>query len=270
MIDLAKYPLDKPDSAKYAALVEKCKTQLAKDGLFNLVGFFTPDAIETTLAQVKPMIATQAFTHAREHNIYFRDDIDDLPADHPALRRYKTINHTVCADQVEGAPIVNLYDWPPMAAFLAAVMEKPALYPMDDRIACANVMTYYEGEALNWHFDRSEFTTTILLQAPEAGGEFEYVQDLRSPGNPNFQGISDLYDGNVDTKICPQSPGTLNVFKGVNTAHRVTPVVGDTPRINAVLTYYEKPGAKFTETELLGFYGRTKPWSELAAEKGLV
>ncbi len=269
MIDLERYPLDKPHSQEFKTLVDQCKMQLAKDGLFNLVSFFTEEAIDETLAVAKPMIETQAFTHAREHNVYFRDDIDDLPPEHPALRRYKTINHTVCADQVEGCPIVSLYDWPPMAAFLACVMDKPALYPMDDRIACANVMTYYEGEALNWHFDRSEFTTTILLQAPEAGGEFEYVQDLRGPENPNFEGIAALYDGEIDTKICPQSPGTLNVFKGVNTAHRVTPVIGNTPRINAVLTYYENPGAKFTEAELLGFYGRTKPWSQLAAEKGL-
>ncbi len=269
MIDLEKYPLDQPGSAAFETLVNTCQAQLADEGLFNLAGFFTPDAIAATLGLAKPMIEQQAFTHARDHNVYFRDDIDDLPADHPALRRYKTINHTVCADQIEGSPIIALYDWAPMAGFLAAVMGKPALYPMDDRIACANVMTYYEGEALNWHFDRSEFTTTILLQAPEAGGEFEYVKDLRTPGNPNFQGVADLYDGKLDTKICPQSPGTLNVFKGVNTAHRVTPVVGKTARINAVLTYYESPGARFTETELMGFYGRTKPWSELAAEKGL-
>ena len=31
-----------------------------------------------------------------------------------------------------------------------------------------NVMAYREGEALNWHFDRSEFTTTLLLQQAEA------------------------------------------------------------------------------------------------------
>lgn len=270
MIDLEKYPLDKPDSPAFKALVKDCQAQLDAEGLFNLVGFFTPEAIQATLAHAKPMIEKQAFTHARDHNVYFRDDIDELPEGHPALRRYKTINHTVCADQIEGAPIIELYDWAPMAGFLAAVMDKPMLYPMDDRIACANVMTYYENEALNWHFDRSEFTTTILLQAPNAGGEFEYVKDLRTPGNPNFQGIADLYDGKVETKICPQTPGTLNVFKGVNTAHRVTPVEGETPRINAVLTYYEKPGARFNETELMGFYGRTKPWAELAAEKGFV
>jgi hypothetical protein len=34
-------------------------------------------------------------------------------------------------------------------------------------------MDYRPGEALNWHFDRSQFTTTLLIQAPEQGGEFE-------------------------------------------------------------------------------------------------
>ena len=65
--------------------------------------------------------------------------------------------------------IVAIYEWPPLAAFLAAVMGKPALHVMADPLARLNVMAYRAGEALNWHFDRSEFTTTLLLQAPEAG-----------------------------------------------------------------------------------------------------
>jgi hypothetical protein len=53
------------------------------------------------------------------------------------------------------------------------------------------------------------------------------------------------------------TPGTLNIFRGVNTPPRVTLIEGETPRMISVLTYYEKPGAMFTETEQLGFYGRT-------------
>ena len=53
------------------------------------------------------------------------------------------------------------------------------------------------------------------------------------------------------------APGTLNVFRGKNTAHRVTAVEGRVPRIVAVLSYYETPGVSFTEAERLGFYGRT-------------
>ena len=50
--------------------------------------------------------------------------------------------------------------------------------------------------------------------------------------------------------------GTLNVFKGRNTAHRVTPVDGDRARIIAVFSYYETPDVTFSDAERVGFYGR--------------
>ena len=40
-VDLARYPLDRPDSADYEALVEDLKHQLAEDGLVTLPGFLT-------------------------------------------------------------------------------------------------------------------------------------------------------------------------------------------------------------------------------------
>ena len=46
------------------------------------------------------------------------------------------------------------------------------------------------------------------------------------------------------------------MFKGVNTAHRVTPDEGKTPRINTVLTYYEELRKRFSAEEHLGFFGR--------------
>jgi predicted 2-oxoglutarate/Fe(II)-dependent dioxygenase YbiX len=52
------------------------------------------------------------------------------------------------------------------------------------------------------------------------------------------------------------SAGTLNVFRGKNTAHRVTPVRGQRERMVAVFSYYEKPGVLFSAEEQIGFYGR--------------
>ena len=257
IIDTTTYPLDQPDSASYSAFVALCQADLARNGLFNLPGFLRPSALHDTLERVKPVIATQAFTHLRAHNIYFKKTIPGLAPDHPALKLRQTANHTICADQIEDSAITQLYDWPAFASFLADVMQKSRLYPMDDRIAGANVITYYDGEALNWHFDRSEFTTTLLLQAPSNGGDFEYLRDLRTDDDPNYDGVAALLNGQLETTICPQAAGTLNVFRGVNTAHRVTPVEGDTPRINAVLTYFVAPGRKFTTEEHLDFYGRT-------------
>ena len=226
--------------------------------MFNLKGFVKPDAAQAEADDHKPLMASDSFTHAREHNIYFQKDIPDLAPDHPALKLHTTSNNTLCADQLDGSRVQAIYQWPALIRFLAEVMDKSALYPMDDPLAAFNVIAYKEGQALNWHFDRSEFTVTLLLQAPQEGGVFEYRTDLRTADDPNYDGVAQLLSGN-DPKQRAMSvqPGTLNIFKGVNTPHRVTPAKGPHARMIAVLTYYEQPGAMFTETEQLGFYGRT-------------
>jgi len=120
-----------------------------------------------------------------------------------------------------------------------------------------NVMAYRDGEALNWHFDRSEFTTTLLLQAPESGGDFEYRTGLRSDDDPNYDGVARLLEGSDrQVETLRLAPGALNVFRGRNTAHRVTPVAGARERIIAVFSFYERPGVLFSEEERIGFYGR--------------
>jgi hypothetical protein len=258
-LNLQGYPLHELGHAAGDALVERCRSDLARDGMFNLIGFLKPGAIAQAAAEVAPVLATQSFTHKRRHNIYFKKEIAGLGAGHPALREVETVNHTICTDQIAGSIVRELYEWPPMAAFLAAVMGKPQLYVMSDPLAGANVMQYRDGEALNWHFDRAEFTTTLLLQAPGAGGEFEYRSNLRSASDPNYDGVARLLEGqDPDVRILPLAAGTLNVFKGKDTAHRVTPIRGERGRIIAVLSYYDRPGVMFTPEERLAFYGRAQ------------
>jgi hypothetical protein len=258
LIDLTQYPLDQPTSPLYAALVATCKARLAADGMFDLPGFLLADVTKSAADSVKPAMATSAFRHARRHNIYFRDTVEGLSDDHPAMAKVETVNHTLCADQLEGNPVIDLYEWPPFADFLAAVMDKPALYTMKDPLARVNVQASNDGEALNWHFDRSEFTTTILLQAPEIGGELEYRQNLRTADNPNFEGIAAVLRGE-DPQVhkIKLAPGALNVFRGVNTLHRVVQVKGPTERLVAIFAFYERPGVVMTEKEQTGFYGRS-------------
>jgi 2OG-Fe(II) oxygenase superfamily len=256
VLDLARYPLHDPDGAGYAALVVRAQADLAAAGMFNLPGFLRPDATARTVATLAPRFAGESFTHARRHNIYFRKSIPELPADHPALTEVETINRTLCGDQIGGV-LQALYDWPDFARFLAATMGKPALYPMDDPLAGLNAMNYAEGQGLNWHFDRSEFTTTLLLQAPDEGGAFEYRTDLRTDSDPNYDGVARLLRGQDPAlQSITLTPGTLNVFRGKNTAHRVTPVRGDKDRIIAVFSFYDRPGVRFTAEEQKGFYGR--------------
>ena len=257
LIDLDRYPLDRFEGTEARALVARCRAGLAADGMFNLAGLVRTEAINRAVAEIAPVMEAASFTHRRVHNIYFKREIPGLAPDHPALRLCETVNHTVCADQIPGAIVLALYEWPPFAAFLAAVMEKPQLHTMADPLARVNVMEYRAGEALNWHFDRSEFTTTLLLQAPEDGGDFEYRTDLRSDDDPNYAGVAALLEGrDPAVRRLHLSPGTLNVFRGKNTAHRVTPVAGTRARIIAVFSFYDRPGVMFSEEERIGFYGR--------------
>ena len=257
ILNLDTYPLDQPDSTAWTALVARCREDLAQTGMFNLEGLLRPEVAQAEATEFAPRFATESFLHEREHNIYFLKSVPGLPADHPALQRFHTSNNTICGDQIDGSAVLRLYEWAPFIAFLAATMDKPALYGMDDDMSRLNVMAYKEGQALNWHFDRSEFTTTLLLQAPERGGAFEYRTDLRSDEDPNYDGVGRMLDGLDDqVRQLQVSPGTLTVFKGKNTAHRVTPSEGPNPRIIAVLSYYETPGVRFSDEERIGFFGR--------------
>lgn len=257
ILNLERYPLDREGSPPWHALVDQSRAELDATGMFNLEGFVLPGIAQKAVAELAPLMASQSYTHKRVHNIYFQPEIAELAPDHPALRTVETVNHTLCADQFADSLVLAIYAYPPFARFLAAAMGKPILHRMQDPLARVNVMGYRQGEALNWHFDRAEFTTTLLLQAPQSGGEFEYRSGLRSASDPNYAGVATLLEGrDPQVQRLRLKAGTLNVFRGKNTAHRVTTVQGPLERMVAVFSYYEKPGVVFSAQERIGFYGR--------------
>ena len=129
---------------------------------------------------------------------------------------------------------------------------------MDDPLARGNVMEYRRGEALNWHFDRARYTTTLLIQAAEEGGEFQYCTELRADGQPNYDEVGRVLRGQTNRiQVNPLTAGTLNVFAGKNSLHRVSTVEGRASRLVAVYSYYKHHKNQNKKKERLGFYGRT-------------
>jgi hypothetical protein len=257
MLDLERYPLNRPDSPAFEELVASCRREMAENGMFNLDGLVRPAGLARAVREIRSLSDGAAYVHRRRHNVYFEESVPGLAPDHGALRRFDTINRTLCDDQLAGMLVHEIYEWAPLPAFLARVLDKPRLYLMRDPLARANVLTYRPGEALNWHFDRSLFTTTLLLQAADEGGKFEYRSNLRSDLNPNYDGVSELLNGtDRNIRVNPLAAGTLNVFAGKNTLHRVSPVGGQRDRVIAVYSYYEQPDVIFSDRERIGFYGR--------------
>ena len=257
-LDLETHQLHLPGTSAWQKLVDRCRNDLERSGMCDLEGLLRPVAAAETARLLAPRMETEAFAHRRRHNIYFQPTVEGLQPGHPALKQVETSNLTLCADKLKGSPVIALYEWEPLHRFLAAIMGKPELHPMADPLARVNVMSYPAGHSLNWHFDRAEFTITLLLQRPERGGQFEYRTNLRSADNPNHEGVARLLSGqDRAVESLSLSPGTLNVFRGINTPHRVTEVEGGTSRMVAVFSYFDRPGVRFTSEEQMGFYGRS-------------
>jgi hypothetical protein len=179
--DLSRNPLDRLASAAGEALISRCRSDLAASDMFNQDGLLRPEAVSQAVGELKPVIDTKAFVHERLHNIHCKKERPGLDPGHPAPKQVKTVNHTICADQMpKDAVVLQVHEWPVMVELLAAGMEKPALYAMADPPARVNVMRYRAGETLNWHSGRSEFATTRLLQALDRGGAFEHRSAPRS------------------------------------------------------------------------------------------
>ena len=104
LLDLGRYPLHKPESEDYTQLVQRCREALDSNGMYDLPGFFHDHVVEEAAEAVKPAMATEAYLHARTHNAYFEKSVPGLSDDHPALKQVKTINHTLCADQLRRQP----------------------------------------------------------------------------------------------------------------------------------------------------------------------
>ena len=118
-------------------------------------------------------------------------------------------------------------------------------------------MFHGEGDELGWHVDNADFVVTLMLQPSTSGGAFEYVPMLRRADDPSPDAVRALLTGDrTGVRELSPAPGTLALFCGRLSPHRVTPVCGPIPRINAGLSYASKPDAMLTPAARRIFFGR--------------
>lgn len=196
----------------------------------------------------------------KRHNVYLIADDPTYPSHHPRNHAQSTQISTVADDLIpRGSRLRALYDWPSLRAFLAAVLEKPALHPCADPLASLNATIGRPGEQLGWHFDNADFATTLMPQDAESGGQFEYCPGVRAPEDQGYAAVERILDGTYDdVRRLPMRPGTLVLFRGRYALHRVTPIEGRRPRLMAVLSYETEPGVMLSEPTRMTFYGRVR------------
>jgi hypothetical protein len=116
------------------------------------------------------------------------------------------------------------------------------VYQSRDPYQSLNISVMDEGGCQQWHFDSGNMVTTLLLQEPDGGGVFEYAPAIRSDNDENFEAVQAVLDGHSERVIQNQlHAGTLSLFQGHYSMHRVTTVVGKRQRLQAILGYSTNP-----------------------------
>jgi hypothetical protein len=151
-----------------------------------------------------------------------------------------------------------LYEWDPLKTFVGTVLDRLPLYRYADPLGALNVATMYEGDELGWHFDLTDFVVSIALQSSDDGGHFEAAPRVRMADDERYDDVAAVLRGEADDRVetIPMTPGTLMLFEGRYSLHRVTPIRGDVPRHVALLAYDTKPGTDSTDLLKLVRYGR--------------
>ncbi|MEM7324602.1 MAG: 2OG-Fe(II) oxygenase [Actinomycetota bacterium] len=283
-INVADHPIAEAD------YIDRCRTTLDDRGALVLTGFFTETAIARIVAQSAPREG-DAFYAGSTHNVYLTDPDPERGVDHPFNRQVTSSKGLIADDQIPpDSPLRAIYDDPTFRIFIAEVVGVAAIHPYADPLSSINVHFAAAGMELGWHFDNSSFAVTMLLQAPDGGGSFDYVPDVRGnrPAHPaggsvaedvgdtagehldpavgrlddpassaEFQRVADVLDGRTAVSTLVFAPGDLVLFRGRNALHRVTPTEGPTTRLLAVLAFNDEPGFSLSASAMATFYGRT-------------
>jgi hypothetical protein len=218
-------------------------------------------AAVASVADWAMMAMPDAYWTDTEHNIYFTADDPDLPADDPRRTRVRSAKGGLAYDQIPSdSPLRVAYESDELTAFVRAALGSTTLYRHADELGALNVMYYAEAGGHGWHFDGADAVVTLMLQPPLGGGQFEYVPMLRSADNENLDGVRRLLQGDrTGIRSMSGTAGTLALFRGHFSPHRVTTVTGPRPRIIAVLSYASTPDARLSAHVKQLFHGRAVP-----------
>ena len=256
-VDVERYPIYDLDGVAGRALLKRCRAELADLGACDLPGFLTPAAVRRIVGEI-PSWDARPYRTETTHNIEFSGGESGLADDDPLRIPVRSAKSLIAYDQIPLSSLLrDVYESDALTEFVGAALGVDPIYRQADAIGALNVMTYGAGDELGWHFDNADFVVTLMLQASEAGGAFEYVPMLRSASDDNPDGVAALLGGDrTGVRTLSPEPGTLALFRGHFSPHRVTPISGRRPRINAVLAYAVNPDAQLTASARRIFFGR--------------
>ena len=255
-----RYPLTETGSTAYRKLVAATRANLEADGCAVLRGFISPNAVADLVREADAVSANGHRSYNRT-NAYFTQDDRTLPPTHPVRRFYDRSNAFIPADNFGADSLLRaLYEWEPFPTFIQQALGEERFYRYADPLADVIINQADAGGGFPWHFDTNNYTVTLCIQNSVEGGAFEYVPNLRTATDENYDGVTAVLDGvSADVKTLHLQPGDLQIFKGRYSLHRVTPLKGGRRRYVAIFSYVEQPNMVGSPERTRQLYGRVLP-----------
>jgi hypothetical protein len=161
-----------------------------------------------------------------------------------------------------------MYVSPALKRFIADCLGEKRVFEFADPLAGLIATVLEPGGVLPWHYDTNDFVVTLMIDRADRGGHFEYVPNLRQPGDENLAGLAEvLQTENHPAKRRPQiAPGDLQIFRGRHSLHRVTEIGLGATRCVVVFGYAAQPGVISPLDRTRAVYGRVTEAHMLAEE----
>lgn len=252
IVDLNSFPIA---DAEFRAA---CKEKFDVNGVFVMPGFVVPKAINAIRDEGEAN-RDKVYAKTEQHTVYLSKPDPAFANDHARNRPVISSKGCITDDLVpQDSALRTLYDDPLFRNFLCDILGEEQLHEYADPLSSINLHFHEKGQELGWHFDNSSFSITLMVQAPEAGGQFEYVTAVRDAdrGEMGFDDVADILDGKTPVQSMEAEAGTLVFFRGRNSIHRVAPNAGERTRMLAVLAYNSELGVSLSEPARMTFYGR--------------
>ncbi len=249
IIDLDRYPIDRPDHVGYSALLERGRAALEQSALFAMPQFVRAEVVPQMAEELEQLLPLST-RYERPRNAYTLVETDnDWPREHPRNQMHPCAYNQVLNFQIPNdSALRQVYYWQPLTDFLRILCGYDSFYRSDCPHLALSAKIAGRGDTDGWHYDSNDVVFSLLLQAPEAGGQFEYAPFIRSETEENYAEVTSLYQNPGRCALRPSmAPGDLTVFKGDLSMHRVTPVEGGKKRIVALFCYDRQPGTTFDQ-----------------------
>jgi len=263
LVDLDRYPVEDLGSDAARAVIADARAQLAATGAAELPGFVTPEGVRA-LVEDAEVLAPHAFHSTGIGTAYLEIPDFDLPDDHPRRWLGPYGVRAVAYDLIPTtSPLRRLYEWDPMKDLIEAIVDRGPIFRYGDPFGALNLAVMGEGDELQWHFDQTDFVVSLAIQDADVGGDFEVAPLIRSADDEHYDDVGDVLGGERKRVVTlPLTPGTLLVFEGRHSLHRVSPIGGTTLRHIGLLAYDTKPGTLGSDVLRMNRYGRTEPYAQ--------